>query len=881
MDNEDQLCVLLPKLSSLGCFTRASSSGGSLHCPTAWQKNVESMFATCMEVDDLVPKCCAYLDLTDSLSFDKSLLESITGYLGEHANNCLSSSSRDVSQNSTLFGVGRGLLSYVTAPSIGGDLNTSLWPKFCLSASKYKALPPFLESLLEYITKLSGRLDYSNGIVEPLYDALISILTSRSHNLRALSLRILSGVYQQQHGQESEAIAIALRIEDMPLTLETARSASMYIRKLGTLYNSTVSDTHLRKVIPYYCFGILTMPLSQIWVDAKNALKLICENKIGEEVFTEVAFSLLADQSSSETSMTSPPSKATGKVAMTDYQCSNLASLECILQQSRKELECAEYMIREAFLETHRSCPPTTSTTRAQVLGVLGAVPYIAEKRSRHLVPLLISWTGSRDDDANVSPEGYSCEPATAFDRISGERWTMRERKAMLCLFQQFINPSVLYKSGVVYQTLLDLLTNGDVEIQRSALKVIFTWKNAALRPYEENLMNLLDETRFREEISILTHTDDNLGIVRSEDRKTLMPVLLRLLYGRSVAKTGSVGGNKGQETKRKVVVAALASFGDQELELFVQIVLGPLRSVSLLYGGELSEEALKQEHMSVRKQVGLVKMLVNMLEVLGNRLRPSLKSLLNALFYCLIRTSRALSKATEGQDGDLEDDTPVSILRVIRQTGLKCLNVLFRNFPGFYWQEYMSTFMTELIVPRIDKLPIDTAQAVSVTLQIFSTWSSMEETVLFLATGDGKVLQRIADCLDVPSAKDEVKIFVLEHIFSNIIKLANEQMDVDQAKPSDKLRERIQSQILEPSIDHFLTRIGNLIRKCPSRELLGSGVQVVSELAEFVTGSSQARNLVQIAAFLLDQPSHRVNPRTKSNLLRILQHFIPQYNIC
>jgi len=851
-----------------------------LLCPTAWQHKIGAMFAAQMNNDDIVPKCCAYLDLIDSLSFDQSLRESVTDYLGQHAEICLSSSSQDARRNTILFGVGRALITYVTSPRNGRDLDISLWPSLCSSAPKYKALPLYLESLLGYITTLSERLDYSAGVVEPLEDALISNLTTPSHSLRALSLRILSAISQQRHQQQSEAIAIALRIEDMPLTLETARSASMYIRKLGTLYSSTVSDIHLRKVIPYYCFGIFTMPLSQIWVDAKNALKLVCENKIGEEVFTEIAFSLLAHQTVSETSMPSAPPKVTAKVAMTEFQCSNLASLEGILQQSREELNCAEDVIREEFHEAHQSPPLTTLTMRAQVLDVLSTVPYVAEKRSRHLVPTLISWTGSKDNDAISPPEDNSCLPGTPFDGITRERWTLREKKAMLCLFQQFINPSVLYKSAEVYQTLLDLLTNGDVEIQRYALKVVFTWKNAALRPYEENLMNLLDEARFREEVSILTHTDESLGIVRSEDRKTLMPVLLRLLYGRSVAKTGSVGGNKGQDSKRKAVVAALASFGDQEVGLFLQIVLGPLGSVSLVHGHEFSERALEQEHLSVRKQVGLLKMLINMLEILGNRLESSVGSLLNALLYCLIRAARALSKATEGQDGEVEDDTPISMLRVVRQTGLKCLNLLFRIFPSFDWQEYISPIMTELIIPRIDKLPIDTAQAVSVTLQIFSTWSSMQETVFFLATREGKVLQRVADCLDIQSAKDEVKTFVLENIVSNIINLAYEQMDLDITRPSNKLRERIQSEILEPNIDYWLTHIGNLIRKSPSKDLLGSGVQVISQLAEFVTGSSQARNLVEIAAFLLDQPSHRVNPRTKSNLLRILQKFIPQYNI-
>jgi U3 small nucleolar RNA-associated protein 20 len=41
-----------------------------------------------------------------------------------------------------------------------------------------------------------------------------------------------------------------------------------------------------------------------------------------------------------------------------------------------------------------------------------------------------------------------------------------------------------------------------------------------------------------------------------------------------------------------------------------------------------------------------------------------------------------------------------------------------------------------------------------------------------------------------------------------------------------------------------------------------------------------QARNLVEVSIFLLDQPSRRVNPKTKSGLLKILEHFVPLYDL-
>ena len=879
MQSEEQLCVLLPRLSSLGCLTRAVASGNLLVCPIAWQHKMTSNFTAQLDNDYIAPKCCAYLDVMDVLSFEQSLLEDVKGRLGQHAALCLSSSAPEVN-NSNFFGVGRALHSYIKTSRVGENLGISLWPLLCLSAPQYRGLPPFLESLFEYVTTMSGRLDISAGVVEPLEGALVSNLTAPSHELRSLSLRILSAIHHQRHREESEVFNIALRIEDTPLTLETARSVSMYIRKLGSLYDSTAADVHLRKIIPYYCFGILTMPLSQIWLDAKNTLKAVCENEVGEGIFTELAFSALASHTDGETSETHSHAKPLEKITRTEYECSNLNSLERRAEKSWKDMEYAEDVIRGVFQEAHRFSPLTNPAARAQTLDVLNAVPYVAEMRSRYLVPLLLSWTSDTIDDAISLPEEDSHDPSTSSSGTIGGKWTMQEKKAMLRLFEQFKNPSVLYRSEELYQSLLDLLTSGDVEMQTHALKIIFTWKNAALRPYEENLLNLLDDARFRDEVSILTHADEKLSIIQSEHRETVIPVLLRLLYGKIIARTGSAAGRRGQESKRKAVLTTLAHFEHQELRLFVRIMLGPLDSVSLIRDAQLVEKALEIEQLSVRQQLGLVKMLANLLEILGNGLEPFVNLLLNAVLYCLIRASRGIAKATVGPDGELAADSQLSMLKAVRQVGLKCLNLLFRIFPKFKWQDYMPTIMGGLVIPRIDRLPIDTAQAVSVMLQLFSTWSSMPETVFFLRTDDGKVLQKIADCLEVPSAKDEVKLFVLGNILQNITRLANDHMDGDKTTPTDELHRRLQAEVLGPHVDYFLTRIGALVRKSPSKELLGSGVQAISELAEFVTGSSQARNLVEVAAFLLDQPGHRINPKTKSNLLRILQHFIPQSNI-
>ena len=81
-----------------------------------------------------------------------------------------------------------------------------------------------------------------------------------------------------------------------------------------------------------------------------------------------------------------------------------------------------------------------------------------------------------------------------------------------------------------MYNALLKLLANGDIEVQKMALKAILAWKNDAVKPYQEHLEYLLDEARFKNELTVLFQGDNK---VQLNHRQDFMPILLHLLYGR------------------------------------------------------------------------------------------------------------------------------------------------------------------------------------------------------------------------------------------------------------------------------------------------------------------------------------------------------------
>ena len=859
---EHELCISVPKV--IGANTHKK-----LMCPAPWQDKIVKSFEEAMNHEEYLAQCNNYLELMDHLSIAPGIVDHIMEFLSEMVHRDLLRSSYTTSTGSFTLGIGLKTVLQ-SSPDRVTDFLAS-WTLICKQASYYAMLPSFLEAILRLIKFSESPLKTA----EPMLHALVENLHCNSHSLRDLSLQILDALYMNRYGKHADIIATALAIENNPLDLQSARTISMHARKLGSQYESASSNEWLQKTIPHFCFGMLTYKHSQAWDDAVAAMKQICETKVGEEMVSSLAFRWLQEFVPRLEDKASSASLQIYNGPLTEFQCSNLLHVESLIDDDVEEIVAAAEILQSKYVATHSGLQHQIINAPALALRVLSAIPNVAEKRSRCLVPMFLSWAAENEELAETPTE--DAEDASLPTELEArQRLGRKDQKIMLDLFGSFRNPRVLYRSSEVFDALQRLLTNGNVEIQRSALKALSTWNIEGLKPYQENLMNILDDARFRDEISTFLHVDDQSSVVQEDHRGELMPVMLRLLYGRMIA--GS-GGSKSQTVIRKAVLQALSRLDEVYLQAFVHIALGNLGDVRPIEDTRLNEEVVAREYVSIRKQVGLINMMKDMLEVLGNRMAPFAQSLANALLYCMIRAARSLYTQRDGVELGPEKGAQVSLLKVVRQTGLQCLNLLYRFCPIESLQLYVPAIFAELLTPRLGKLPIETAQSVSGILHLFSTWASSEDTVVFLVDYDTEAVKSVIDCLEVLSAKDEVKLFVIDDILKQVIQLCKPTIVEDSAMANTSRRERIVQKVLQPNVDLILTGAGSLLHKSPSKELLGSAIELISLLAPLVEGSAEVMNLLEICIFLLDQPSQRVNPKSKGELLQIIQHFVPLVN--
>lgn len=504
---------------------------------------------------------------------------------------------------------------------------------------------------------------------------------------------------------------------------------------------------------------------------------------------------------------------------------------------------------------------------RTQALKVLSEIPRTAEKRSRQLVPMFLEWTKIDDVDDDDAVDEDSPEEKSSM------KWSRKDQAAMLILFAKFVNPRTLYKSQLVYSALLNLLTIADPKVQSAALKCIFTWRIPAIRAYEDNLNNLIDETRFREEVTQFVQIEEDESMIQTDHRADLMPVLLRILYGRSLSRKHASSGKKGMEAGRTVVLASLANFRPEERRLFIDIILGNLSGAQFVDKTQpdryaLRPAALGSVNVSTRKQVGFVRMVEDMVHQLGTTMLPYVEQVMDALLYCLVSASRNIS---ETEHVTPEDTVALKVAKAIRQGGFKCLNALFASCPSFAWAPYMPALFEALLTSRLENLPVETSQGPSGLMQLFLTWTKSRSTVLFLADYNDQVLPTIAMCLLNKQIKDEVVLFIIK-IVQNIVALVQPEENMEADDNSAAVKERL----VRPSVDRLIVNMGEILHRSPGKEVLEQAVEAIAALAPYVSGDTETTHLVDISVFLLDQPSRRVSPKAKSDILKILVHFLP-----
>ena len=421
---------------------------------------------------------------------------------------------------------------------------------------------------------------------------------------------------------------------------------------------------------------------------------------------------------------------------------------------------------------------PDYVNMRQQMLLAMQEFPSVCEPRSRIIVPLLFRFLESEyfPSDVNFAPKqdlrpvgntnqtksdeisdngevSFADDGLESLDEApensvnienriscsadrnkrSDEKENARQLKGTLVLFlglfAKFHDPKSLYRQHDLRALYLDMLKSKSAKMQLEAFRCLLTYKHSYLVSYREHLESLIDEKSFRNEL-VLFSIDDTNSVIQDEHRSDLMPMLMRILFGK-MKQGRDVSRRKRGEAVQTSILAFIAGSQQDEIRIFFDLIFEPFQHY-------LSD--LRQQNVDdIETNVQTIMSTVDVAEVIPLRRLNNLLSTvrlvlckcgilvgayLSHLFHMLVYVA-AYSSALLQKRADISPKHIVSLksIRSLAQSQIVHFFAAFDKY-SFSASEIEAVFLA-MVWPQLEKLPLEGIYSPTPLLKLFSCWSS------------------------------------------------------------------------------------------------------------------------------------------------------------
>ncbi|KAL5531823.1 UTP20 [Sanghuangporus sanghuang] len=721
------------------------------------------------------------------------------------------------------------------------------------------------EHVLEGIAELAkSRLHSRSEIIQDRDIVLLQLtrnVNSHSHIIRRSSLELLSlpGVAPES---TMDAVKRCLAAELVPLSVQGVKERVLLTGKVGQI---AVDDEQATLICGNWLLGQLKVGLRPIWAPAGQALANLAQR------FPDVVWSIVYPELKD---IDAPATAGTVPVWASDTSQEE----DAINEQERSWRDPSAHKFRVALAKwtSVSSCrialieqqkPRERYDARSyetQLLASISEFPSVAEKHSRELVPLLLSVVSS----------------------ASSEKASRSKLVNWLKLFAKFSNPKAFYQSNKVHALFVSLLSHPDRSLQSSALSCLQTYKTPALVSKSDILKNLLDDIKWRDEITML-----DLKELSPDERDEIVPVLVRLFYGMMRERGGS---GKGMD-RRAALLGALAACTEDELALLVELMVEPFRervNSNVFTDGDRTWTLGNVDTLAFpeKQQIGFLMLLADVLRILGTQVEKSWPQLVAVSIALTAHAQRTLNNSAEDaiveeagngnedeKEGDEEDAklttrsvTRLRQLRLIRQLGLKRFAEFFRLRSQFDFSPYMAELYRSVISPRIPLLDRENTQAPSSLLELLHVWSMQPDTAEYFVQYDQRTLTKVFDCLVATNVKPAVQVRIFD-MLENLLAFASEDATFSDrvVKPyMSRLLENVATAVERSTVGGSVSAIGGIAQR---------EIAILSRLSPYIVDGSQAATLLSIFLPQLRRTGKGIPEKSKVDMLNTICYLVPQ----
>ncbi|KAF5354672.1 hypothetical protein D9756_005618 [Leucocoprinus leucothites] len=694
--------------------------------------------------------------------------------------------------------------------------------------------------------------------LDEIYPHLRAALISHSRVLRLNAMRLMDSKLVSAPGGVQEVMKRCLQGEEVSIDVQGVRERVLRIGRVVQV----VGDAEGADFCARWLIAQLKVNLRPLWSPAAAALSALSQrfgDVVWDLMFAEIQRGEDGNQGTRDSRFNNTQAQGEGDERddiWEDERSWRDPSAHKLRVALSKWLD-SEHRIKELIKESSMHDRLDPLSYQHQLLMAVGECHSLAEKHNRDIVTYFLSLTSS-----------------------SSSRLPKQKLTSWLTLFSKFSNPKALHSTDTLRTFYVAHLSYPDRSIQSLALTCLFTYKSPHLAYHEEKIRLLLDDTRWRDELTLL-----EIGSIEQEDREDVVGVIVRLLFGLMVERRGRARGGD----RRAAVLAALAGCTDDELGLLVDLMLKSLGLDRHAHQKDNSVFSISEVPGGVtdKQMVGYLTLLGDVLKNLGSRLVPYWPALLGSTIDILASSQKRLSDmSSDGVEGAVEGEgaaesleeeadekedaaapsTSAGVVRTIRQLGLKRFTDFFKCPVTFDFDAYIPPAFDAFILPRISNLDRENTQAPSALMDVFYAWSLRSEYCKYLVQRSDTLLPKIYDCLVAVNVKPTVIIHVFDIAERVLVHAASD--------------ETVRDTVLKPHASKLLDNLALLVERVQDVATVATPIgqrqiSILSEIAQYSENASQATTLLSLFIPLLRKPAKFVPEKVKVDLLKILANLM------
>lgn len=737
-----------------------------------------------------------------------------------------------------------------------------------------------------------------NCDLDNIQKILLQCLRSHSSEWRQNALELLSELHQDDI-IISDTVIILLKIENVPSDLENYRGKILNLKKLE-LFKVAVTEENKKSfnlsqlLIMNYLLGFNQINLSLLWPEGHKILsKFAFENsELFSTLMVEIFKGAGSEQEKNKLSLGAeaeleeggePFENCSYDFEIDDNGLNNLKKIRFLIQNPIAK----SFTKHEDIVTIH-----SEDVLIPSILKLFATYPESCLSRSSFreaiFIPLILSSFAEIGEKNNLIQSNLG----SVLQTFAGIKLEPSENLA--------------FNFDQVESLLLRFLSHGDLQLQNRSLDALFNTKkygSSFSNQWKNRLKSLLNDNLFREELTNLVTEAESLPKM-VHWHSLLAPLIIRILFGRFIARKGAASGRFSLPLRRKMIMSCFGTWDVNSMALIVDFLLTSSKE-------------------GPRQQLGLLNTLEDVFDSLGRKLdENSMNRLIKVLIDLYTKNSVGddddadlmQDETLESENSDQQIDSIQNVKnenfkgtfkfsfnfllsfivspddrRRIRQLAMKRFLQLFKLFDTFIMKRF-APFLPELfnsvLNPRINQLSLhftnsNTSSALLEILVCIASNCSGEELFDIFTLWSPSLWEKEVEALRNPFAKPLV-VSQLLSFFEGVI--------INSMKKSETLKS-----LLIPMMCPLLDAFDFRLQDCSNPQITLRIVTLAQVICPYVASHEQADRLCKtfegilriktinesIRSFLLNALSQLLTKASKDTLSKSLFEIVSaQWNI-